>query len=145
MFDQVLYEKDFYGWLEHTIDLLKQGRLSELNTDILIDELESIAKRDRRELLSRIVILLAHLLKWQYQPTHRSNSWRGSIVEQRYQIEKQLEDSPSLKNKLETLMIKAYPDAVKLAQAETGLAASQFSKVCEYTIKQILLDEFYPG
>jgi argininosuccinate lyase len=107
MFNQVLYEKDFYAWLEHTINLLKQGRLSELNTDILIDELESIAKRD--------------------------------------QIEKQLEDSPSFKNQLETLMIKAYPDAVKLAQAETGLAASQFSKVCEYTIKQILLDEFYPG
>ncbi len=61
-----------------------------------------MAKRDRRELLSRIVILLAHLLKWQYQPAHRSNSWRGSIVEQRYQIEKQLEDSPSLKNQLET-------------------------------------------
>ncbi|WP_069471923.1 DUF29 domain-containing protein [Candidatus Marithrix sp. Canyon 246] len=145
MFNQVLYEKDFYGWLEHTINLLKQGRLSELNTEILLDELESMAKRDRRELLSRLVILLAHLLKWQYQPTHRSNSWRGSIVEQRYKIEKQLEDSPSLKNQLETLMIKAYPDAVKLAKAETGLATSQFATACEYTIKQILLDEFYPG
>ncbi len=96
MLNQVLYEKDFYGWLEHTIDLLKQGRLSELNTEILIDELESMAKRDRRELLSRLVILLAHLLKWQYQSTHRCNRWRGSIVEQRYQIQKQLEDSPSL-------------------------------------------------
>ncbi len=145
MLNQVLYEKDFYGWLEHTIDLLKQGRLSELNTEILIDELESMAKRDRRELLSRLVILLAYLLKWQYQSTHRCNSWRGSIVEQRYQIQKQLEDSPSLNNQLETLMRKAYHDAVKLAQAETGIAASQFSKQCEYTLEQILQDEFYPN
>jgi len=125
MLNQVLYEQDFYNWIEQTVDLLKKGRLFEVNTEILIDELESMAKRDRRELLSRLVILLAHLLKWQYQPSHRSNSWHSSIVEQRYQIKKQLEDSPSLKNQLATFLIKAYLDAVKLAQAETGMAVDK--------------------
>jgi len=144
MLNQTLYEQDFYSWLEQTVDLLKQGRLSEINTEILIDELESMAKRDRRELLGRLVILLAHLLKWQYQPAHRSNSWRASIVEQRYKIQKQLEDSPSLKNQCETLMIKAYLDSVKLAQVETGIPINQFPKQCEYTLKQILQNEFYP-
>jgi len=144
MLNQALYEQDFYYWLEQTVNLLKQGRLSEINTEILIDELESMAKRDRRELLSRLVILLTHLLKWQHQPTHRSSSWRGSIIEQRYQIKKQLEDSPSLKNQLTSLIAKAYPDAIKLAQAETGIATKHFPKTCEYTINQIASDEFYP-
>ncbi len=144
MLNQAIYQKDFYAWLEHTIKLLKQGCLSEIDTEILIDELESMAKRDRRELLSRLVILIAHLLKWQYQLTHRSNSWRSSIIEQRYRIQKQLEDSPSLKNQLDILMITAYSDAIKLFQAETGIAISQFPQQCEYTLKEILQDDFYP-
>ena len=144
MTNQALYQKDFYHWIEQTVDLLKQNRLSEIDTDILIDELESMGKRDRRELLSRLVILLAHLLKWQYQVEHRSSSWRGSIVEQRYQIQKQLEDSPSLSNQLSNLLTKAYPDALKLAQAETGIKQQLFPNNCHYELTQILDDDFYP-
>jgi len=85
-----------------------------------------MGKRDRRELESHFRILLAHLLKWQYQPTHRSRSWRASIIEQRLQITKQLKDSPSLKNYLSESKDEAYPDAVKISKTETGLDKSLF-------------------
>jgi hypothetical protein len=92
------YERDFYHWIHQNIALLKQGRLAEIDVDILIDELENMAKRDRRELICRLMILIAHLLKWQFQPDKQGSSWQRSIDEQRIQIMKQLEDSPSLKN-----------------------------------------------
>ncbi len=141
---QSLYEKDFYAWIHHNVDLLKQNKLAEIELDILIDELESMAKRDRRELSSHFIILIAHLLKWQFQPAHRSSSWRGSIREQRIQITKQLQESPSLKNHITDAIENAYPDALDLASNETGLAMIAFPNKCPYAIKDLLDKEFYP-
>ncbi len=141
---QSLYEKDFYAWIYHNVDLLKQNKLAEVELDILIDELESMAKRDRRELLSHFIILIAHLLKWQFQPAHRSSSWRGSIREQRIQIAKQLQESPSLKNYITEIIENAYPDALDLASNETGLAMVTFPNECPYVINDLLDKEFYP-
>jgi hypothetical protein len=138
------YEQDFYAWIQHNIALLKQGKLNEINIDILIDELESMAKRDKRELTSRLMILIAHLLKWQFQPDKQSSSWQGSIDEQRIQIIEQLEESPSLKNILPEGIGKAYPKAVTLATKETNLAIETFPKGCPYTIEQLLDENFYP-
>ncbi len=138
------YEKDFYSWIYRNINLLRQHNFEALDIDILIDELESMAKRDRRELISHLMVLISHLLKWQFQPEQRSGSWRGSIREQRIQIRKQLEDSPSLKNQLVTGINSAYPDSVKLAIEETGLKADTFPDECPYSITQLLNDDFYP-
>ncbi|MEY3221039.1 MAG: hypothetical protein RIT27_2396 [Pseudomonadota bacterium] len=133
---QLEYEKDFYSWIYKNIDLLKQRKFSELDVDILIDELESMAKRDKRELTSHLMILIAHLLKWQFQSEQRSGSWRGSIYEQRIRITKQLDESPSLKNQLLEGIEIAYPDALKLAIKETGLPPKIFPKECFYSIEQ---------
>lgn len=147
-----LYEHDFYAWIQHHIQLLKQGKWSEIDTEILIDELEGMAKRDRYELISHLKILIAHLLKWEYQLpqlTDRWNSWQGgswqaTIVEQRDQIVSQLELSPSLKNELAQAVEKAYPNAVKIAAKETQLAKSTFPSTCPYTLDQLLNEDFYP-
>jgi len=147
-----LYEADFYTWIFRNIELLKQRRFSKIDVDILIDELESMAKRDKRELLSHFIILLAHLLKWQFQlkllteqwQTRQGGSWRGSIMEQRLQIVKQLKESPSLKNYLAEAVEKAYPDAVKIAMQETQLSKDTFPKMCSYSIEQLLDENFYP-
>ncbi|BAP55362.1 hypothetical protein THII_1065 [Thioploca ingrica] len=138
------YEQDFYAWIQHNIALLKQGKLNEIDIDILIDELESMAKRDKRELTSRLMILMAHLLKWQFQPNKQSGSWQSSIDEQRIQIIEQLEESPSLKNTLHEGIGRAYPKAVTLAAKETGLSLEIFPKECPYRIEQLLDDDFYP-
>jgi len=139
-----LYEKDFYRWLERTVALVREGRLDEIDRDILLDELESMGKRDKRELANRLIILMAHLLKWQFQPEARSSGWIGSIAEQRLQIAGQLEDSPSLKGILAEVITKAYPSAVTLAAKETDLAPELFPSACPFSLSELLDDEFYP-
>jgi hypothetical protein len=138
------YEKDFHSWIYKNIDLLRQGRLADVNIDILIDELDSMAKRDKRELMSHFMVLIAHLLKWEFQPLQRSSSWRGSIREQRIKITEQLEESPSLNNQLTISVEKAYPKALLLAIEETRLHPKNFPQTCPYSIEQLLDDDFYP-
>jgi hypothetical protein len=147
-----LYEQDFYGWIHHNIKLLQQGRIAEIEVNSLIEELESMAKRDRHELVSHFIILIAHLLKWQFQLKQLQNywdswqggSWRSSIIEQRLQIDRQLELSPSLKPHLLETIHKAYPRAVELASEETGLPRKIFPKSCPYTLGQLLDNKFFP-
>ena len=146
------YEQDFHQWIEHHITLLREGRFSEIDTDHLIEELEGMVRRDRDELISRLVILIAHLLKWQFQLNQLSErwqefdgrSWRRSIIEQRNEILRQLRNQPSLKSYLLNAVIEAYPDAVKIARQETKLALSVFPKECPYSTEQLLDEDFYP-
>ncbi len=141
---QIEYEHDFYQWIYKNIELLKQRKFSELDVDTLVDELESMAKRDKRELISHLMILIAHLLKWQFQPEQRSGSWQGSIDEQRLRILQQLEESPSLHNFLTESIAASYPNALKLANKETKLPMQLFPQACPYSIEQLLDENFYP-
>ncbi|OQW92022.1 MAG: hypothetical protein BWK78_02935 [Thiotrichaceae bacterium IS1] len=148
-----IYEKDFYGWVTHHIELLKQRKFDEVDLDILIEELESMSVQDKNTLASRFIILIAHLLKWQYQFNQLNErwnnftgaSWQGSIREQRIKIEFQLENSPSLKNYLNEAVAKAYPKAVALAAKETGISKTIFPNECPYSLEQLLNDNFYPS
>ncbi len=141
---KALYEQDFHSWIQHHITLLKESKFSDLDIDNLIEELEGMGKRDKRELVSRFIILMAHLLKWQYQTEMRSNSWRFSIIEQRKKIEYLLKNEPSLKSYIAEAIAKAYPDAIDLAAEETELPLSLFPTTCPYTEQQ-LLTKFFPA
>jgi len=152
MSTQTLYDKDFYAWVYHHIELVKEKRWGEIDTDILIDELENMAKRDKYELVNHLTILLLHLLKWEYQFQQLSEmwqefngkSWKFSIIEQRIQIEEQLEMSPSLKPFFSQAVTKAYQRAVMLAMKETELPETTFPANCPYTIEQLTDEDFYP-
>jgi len=139
-----LYDNDFHQWLDRTIALVRDGRFDEVDREILIDELESMGKRDRRELISHFAILIAHLLKWSCQASARSSGWLGSIAEQRLQITDQLEESPSLKGFVSEAVEKAYPKAVTLAERETGLARVTFPPSCPFSLRELTDDDFYP-
>ena len=146
------YEQDFHQWIEHHITLLKEGKLNEIDVDHLIAELEDIGKSNRRELKSRLVVLIAHLLKWQYQyeqlqdwwKTFTGGSWRATINNQRTELIDLLKDSPSLKRFLTETVSEAYPSALELVIEETNLPESTFPKTCPYTIEQLLDKKFYP-
>jgi hypothetical protein len=138
------YEYDFYAWLLHNAQLLKERRFAELDIENIAEELESMGKRDKRELISRLTVLLAHLLKWQFQAQRRSRSWEGTIDEQRDQIRLILSDSPSLKYQLENEIAHAYDLAVKSAAKETGIKKTIFPVTCPYASEQILDENFYP-
>lgn len=138
------YETDFYHWALHNAQLLKEGKFSELDVEHLIEELEDMGN-NRQELASRFMVLIGHLLKWEYQPNHRSSSWEGSINEQRLQINWLIQDKPSLKPNLLPAVTKAYPQAVKLAAKDTNLPQTQFPQECPYTLEQLLDEDFYPA
>ena len=139
------YDRDFYIWAMFNADLLKAGKLTEIDAANIAEELESMAKRDKRQLLNRLIILMLHLLKWEFQPCARSGSWKGSVIEQRRRIGQLLEDSPSLMNEMESKISHAYKEAVKQAAVKTNLQESLFPAQCPYIKEQLLDDRFYPG
>jgi Domain of unknown function DUF29 len=139
----VYYDQDFNLWIEQTIEALREGRFEELDLDNLIDELESMSRRDRREILSRLKVLLMHLLRWKYQPNQRSGSWESSIRNNRDEIAQILMDSPSLKSYSQTVLEQAYAIARKNAAGETGLSRTVFPETCPFSIDQTLDEEFW--
>jgi hypothetical protein len=138
------YDTDFYAWALHNAQLLREGKFSELDVEHLIEELEDMGN-NKQELASRFIILIAHLLKWEYQPNRRGRSWQRSIDEQRAQIDLLLQEKPSLKSGFTEAINKAYARAVKLAAKETRLSKADFPQACPYTIAQLLDEDFYPG
>ena len=138
------YDKDFYAWIQEQTALLRAGKLSELDTANLVEEIESMGKKERRELLSRIALLLAHLLKWKYQPSHSGTSWRLTIAEQRREIPKVLKDSPSLKRLIPEFLEEAYADARMMARDETGLPLAMFPEVCPWSFDEAMTVDYYP-
>jgi len=114
-----LYDADFYAWAEQQATLLRSGQLAQADIEHIAEEIESMGRREKRELLSRLAILLMHLLKWQAQPMLRGNSWRATIKVQRRDIARDLADNPSLKPKLPELLADAYGDATLLASRDT--------------------------
>ena len=94
------YDTDFLAWTQEQVRLLKSRAWNELDVENLVEELESLGRKERQELRNRLGILFRHLLKWNYQPKNRSNSWLATIDEQREEIQLLLIENPSLKNYL---------------------------------------------
>jgi hypothetical protein len=135
-----LYDQDFYQWTQQQAALLKAGALSQLDIENLTEEIESMGKSQKKELISRLVILLMHMLKWDHQSDRRGRSWLKTIATQRTEIEILLYDNPSLKNELPNTVLKAYRLAVKQASTENGLGIGSFPLNCTYAIEQIMGD-----
>ncbi|MCT7951030.1 DUF29 domain-containing protein [Ancylothrix sp. C2] len=140
-----LYETDFYAWTQEQAQLLRNHQFDAIDLENLIEEVESLGKQERRELRNRLSILIGHLLKWEYQPERRSDSWLATIRIQRRDTLKLLKENPSLKPYLEEAVGEAYENGRDLAKLETKLAKSTFPTVCLYSFSEILDEEFYPG
>jgi hypothetical protein len=150
--DSALYDQDFERWASSQIELLRRGETKHLDIPHLIEELEDMGKSSLRELESRFIILIAHLLKWQYQldtlidrwRAFEGKSWRKTIIEQRTQVQFLLAKVPGLKNSLELARKEAYPAARRLALKETGMPAETFPELCPYSVEELLDDDFLP-
>ena len=139
-----LYETDYLQWIETTVEKLHSRDYANMDWDNLIEEIEDMGRNERRSLESNLIVVLLHLLKWQYQPERRSGSWEGSIIEHRRRIRKALKESPSLQPYLESIFAEAYVEAVKQAKAETGLPLEMFPLQCPYESVAVVDDEFLP-
>jgi hypothetical protein len=135
-----LYESDETGWLERMYKLVNERRYGELDYEHLGEFLLDMAKRDRREVFSRLTTLLTHLLKWEYQPRKRSRSWETTIRIQRDDLQDLLE-SKTLRNHALEELPKAYARAVTYAAGETGLAKEKFPQECPYALDDLLSGE----
>lgn len=138
IYPSIAYDQDFYTWTQQMAMALRQRNWTALDVENLAEEIESLGKRDRRALKSRLEILIMHLLKWQFQPDQRSGSWKSTITEQRLRIQDLLADSPSLRNYLCEILPESYQNARKLAADETGLSLDHFPDACSYSIEQLL-------
>jgi len=138
------YAEDFLAWSEHTVRLLRARRFEEVDLENLIEEIESMGKSQQRELDSRLRVLLRHLLKWKYQPERRSTSWALTLDNQRFELDRLLRQSPSLRPVLTHSLADVYPAAVRTAALETRLPRDTFPARCPFTARQILDPDFLP-
>lgn len=141
---QTLYQTDYLQWISTTAEKLRSRDYETVDWDNLIEEIEDMGRSERRSLKSNLIVVLVHLLKWQFQPEHRSGSWEGSIVEHRRRIREALEESPSLRPYVEGIFSECYKNAVKQAKAETGLPLAAFPEQCPYELTTVMDDEFLP-
>jgi len=139
-----LYERDLCLWLEQQAALLREGRFGDLDLANLIEEIEAIARKDKKAVKNNLIVLLTHLLKHQFQPAQRSSSWRSSILEHRRRLRDDFEESPSLRPHAAEVFMRAYADAREQASAETGLPLRGFPKSSPYTLEQTLDPKFLP-
>ena len=139
------YEEDFFLWTQRQAALIRAGQMDLVDWENVALEIETMGSRDRRELGTRLKILTARLLKWQFQPQKRSNSWRVTINDQRDEIEQLLDEDPSLRREIEALIGKRYRIARANAAGETGLGLRTFPSRCPYTADQILDDTYFPA
>jgi hypothetical protein len=133
----VLYETDETAWLESMAERIGQGRLNDLDYPHLREYLEDMARRDRREVESRLTVLILHVLKWVYQPEHRSRSWRATVIAQQHQLARDV-GGGVLRRHAEAVLSDIYAEAAIEAAAETGLPAGTFPAACPYTLEQLL-------
>jgi hypothetical protein len=147
MLNHELHDKDFYAWTKETAKLLKEGRINEVDMNNIAGELEDMGNSEKRSVVSQLSRLIAHLLKWKYQPINRGTSWKATIEDARLELADFLSESITLKNKVESeFKNKAivYRRAVNWASRETGIEKKVFPKDCPFTLEQCLDEEFLP-
>ncbi|TVP63932.1 MAG: DUF29 domain-containing protein [Nodularia sp. (in: Bacteria)] len=140
-----LYEQDYHLWLERMAFLLTNKRLSELDLDNLIQEIESMGKSEKNALRSNLRVLLMHLLKYKFQSQKRSNSWLYTIYEHRLRLQESFLESPSLKGYFMEVLAMCYQNARTEAAIETGLPHAIFPAECPFSVDEILDADFFPS
>lgn len=146
-----LYDTDFYSWTRTQAAGLRRLAEQRLNAapDLdwleLADEVEQLSRSLERELYARYVVLLTHLLKWQFQPGFRCGSWQLTITGQRRELARLVAKNPGLKSKLAAEFADAYEPARLRAMSETGFAEDFFPSACPYPLDQAVEAAFWPG
>ncbi|MCB1659627.1 MAG: DUF29 domain-containing protein [Pseudomonadales bacterium] len=143
----IAYEKDIVAWANEQASFIRAGRFDLLDLEHIAEEIEDVGKSEQRELSSRMVVLLAHLLKWQYQPARRGSSWERTIKVQRTQVIRCLKKTPSLKSSLQDQdwLDSTWDDAITQATNETGIELTVFPESCPWASEQILDQDFFPA
>jgi hypothetical protein len=139
------YDNDFYAWANEQAALLRAGKLGDADIDHIAQEIESMGRTEKRELISRLRVLLLHLLKWKFQPSGRGSSWRASIRVQRLDIAEHLKDNASLKTILPQAIAAAFEGALIEAADQTGMPESALPSSCPWAFDEMMDARFWPS
>ena len=145
--NKTLYDQDFYLWIQTTIQHLQERNLEQLDIENLIEEIDSMGRSEKKELKTRLVVLIEHLLKLQYwieEKDDNARGWRNTVVEQRRQITYTLADSPSLKAILNDVFLPCYQDARKDTINKYQLSSNLFPEEPPFSLAQVLNADFIP-
>jgi hypothetical protein len=140
-----LYDEDFYAWSNEQAALLRAGRLAQADIAHIAEEIESMGRTEKRELVSRLTVILLHLIKWRFQPRRRKAGWEASVRVQRNRLADHLDDNPSLRPLLPAALAAAYRDAALEAVADTGLPGATFPATCPWRVEDVMDAGFWPG
>jgi len=139
------YEEDFVAWLEDQAQRARRREIEGLDLENIAEELEGLARSDRREIRNRLTVLLIHLVKYKFQPRRRSSGWVATIGEQRRRITAVLDDSPSMRPFPASILNQCYTEARSAAADETGLPQSTFPERCPFELEAVLDPRWLPG
>lgn len=140
-----LYDTDVIAWSNQQAAYIRARRFDLLDLEHLADEIEDVGKSEQRKFENRMAVLIAHLIKWKYQPSHRGSSWERTIRDQRLILSKRLLKTPSLKPELSNpdFWLEAWTDAARMAENETEIL-NVFPEACPWEVDQILSNDFWP-
>ena len=141
---QSTYETDFYAWTQAQSAAIRAKDLAALDVDHLAEEIEDLGRNNQHAITRQLQRLLAHLLKWRYQPTHRAPSWDTTIDQAREAIADVIEDNPSLRNYPAQRLPLAYRRARRQAAKETGFPLATFPELCPWTLAELHDEDFFP-
>lgn len=138
------YKQDIVAWANEQASLVRLGRFDLLDLEHIADEIEDVGKSEQRELVNRMVVLMAHLLKWQCQPERRSTSWTLTIKEQRKAILRRLKKTPSLNSELgePEWLDDVWSDVLTMTTKETGIG--ELPDSCPWSITNALSVNWLP-
>jgi len=145
MSDLPIYNRDFYAWALEQAQLIRAGRLTEIDLNNVAEEIESYAKTERRELGKLVSDLLGLMLKWLAFPGFQCPHAQIPIERQRHKVACRLKDSPSLMTVLQNDMSLLYDSAQTTTLAETGLPNATFPTICPWSFEQIMDEGFWPS
>ncbi len=142
----VTYEQDIVAWANEQAKMLRSRQFDKLDIAHIAEEIEDVGKSEQRELANRMAVLLAHLLKWQFQPQRRGASWEITINTQRKAIDRRLRKTPSLKQSLQDAdwWEDVWGDAIADAANETGLGMDYFPAISPWCVADILDPNWKP-
>jgi hypothetical protein len=141
----IAYEEDFVAWLEDQARHARRREFDALDLENIAEELEGMARSDRREIRNRLIMLIIHLLKYQLQSSRRSRSWIATIGEQRRRILAIIDDSPSLREFPASILGECYTEARSAATEETGISERRFPEQCSFPLAAVLDRRWLPG
>lgn len=142
-----LYDTDFFLWIQHTVEALKQQDFDRVDWDNLIEEVESLGRSEKRELKSRLLVILEHLLKlmfWESEKLQNARGWRNTVIEQRNQVDLILEDSPSLKPWLVEVFAESYAKARQQTLQKYDLPGDLFPTQPPFSLEDVLNADWLP-